>query len=326
MAWPNNYSPPAPSHYPVMVGYDSTATTTGGNSIPVAVSPTNGAVLVSLAGSTVTSNTIYPDRTSTGTLTTVGDIVTIDVSSGYNSVGIELTGTFTGAAIAVEESVGGNRFDSMTVYTTGGSQTLTSISNAGNYQGLTASMLTFRVRLTAISSGTVNVTLRASRSVSAVMLDNPLPTQSGSNIIGGVTVAASSNNIGKVNILDSAGNLLSSSNSRLLVDAGLYPAAAVLNTYSAQVSTNTTTTPTAVTSFISSIAISVTSAGTTSTLTIKDKQGTPLTLVNLLPTATLSAGDTIFNFQTPVKMVSGIDIITAGAAAATVSIFMNYYQ
>lgn len=109
-------------------------------------------------------------------------------------------------------------------------------------------------------------------------------------------------------------------------NAQLNPMNTFLKTYSAQISTNTTTTPTSATAYISSIVVSVTTAGTTSTLTIKDKQGTPLTIVNLLPTAALSAGDTVFNFQTPIKMTSGIDIVTAGAAAATQSIFINYYQ
>lgn len=117
-----------------------------------------------------------------------------------------------------------------------------------------------------------------------------------------------------------------SGNLRALLLGGLMPTGTALNTYSAQITTNTTTTPTSSTAYISGIVVSVTTAGTTSTVTIKDKQGTPLTLINLLSTAALSAGDTQFTFQTPVKMVSGIDIVTAGAAAATFSIFINYYQ
>jgi hypothetical protein len=109
-------------------------------------------------------------------------------------------------------------------------------------------------------------------------------------------------------------------------DGGLIPTGTALNTYSTLITTNTTTTPTASTAYVSSIVVSVTTAGTTSTLTVRDKQGTPITLVNALSTAALSVGDTTFNFQTPIKMVSGIDIVTAGAAAATVSVFVNYYQ
>lgn len=99
-----------------------------------------------------------------------------------------------------------------------------------------------------------------------------------------------------------------------------------LNTYSAILSTNTTTNITSATAYISCVTIAIVSAGTTSTVTVQDKQTTPVILLNLVPTTTLSAGDTLFNFQTPQKMVSGISIVTAGAAAATIHVFVSYYQ
>lgn len=94
--------------------------------------------------------------------------------------------------------------------------------------------------------------------------------------------------------------------------------------YSVRLTTNTTTTPTSSTAYISSLAISTEVVGTTSTVTVQDKQGTPLKLVPGL--TSVATGLTVYNFQTPVKMVSGIDIVTAGAVAATVDVFMNYYQ
>ena len=111
-----------------------------------------------------------------------------------------------------------------------------------------------------------------------------------------------------------------------LVNALLNPSGTLLNTYSTRITTNTTTTPTSSTAYISSITISSEVAGTTSTLTIQDKQGTPLKLVNGLTTVAVTTTPTILNFQTPVKMTSGIDIITAGVAAATLDIWINYYQ
>lgn len=111
-----------------------------------------------------------------------------------------------------------------------------------------------------------------------------------------------------------------------IVGVGLYPSGTALNTYSVHLTTNTTTTPTATTAYISSITISNEVAGTTSTVTIQDKQGTPLKLVNGLATTALTTAPTVVNFQTPVKMVSGIDIITAGAVAAIVDVWINYYQ
>lgn len=114
---------------------------------------------------------------------------------------------------------------------------------------------------------------------------------------------------------------------RLQVHDGLYPLATVLNTYSVRIATNTTTTPTASLAYISSIVVAVETAGTTSTIDLRDKSGTPIYVVRSLSTGSLlSNGDLVYNFQTPIKMTGGIDIITAGAGAAVVGVFINYYQ
>lgn len=105
----------------------------------------------------------------------------------------------------------------------------------------------------------------------------------------------------------------------------LAPAGTSLNTYSIHLTTNATTTPTSSTAYVSSITISNEVAGTTSSITIQDKQGTPLKLINGIATTALTTAPTIVNFQVPNKMVSGIDIITAGAVAATVDVWINYY-
>lgn len=106
---------------------------------------------------------------------------------------------------------------------------------------------------------------------------------------------------------------------------GLMPTNTALNTYSVHVTSNTTNTPTSSTAYISSIAISTEVAGTTSTVTIQDKQGTPLKLVNALTTVAASTAPQIYNFQTPIKMTSGIDVITAGAVASTIDVWINYF-
>lgn len=106
---------------------------------------------------------------------------------------------------------------------------------------------------------------------------------------------------------------------------GLMPTNTALNTYAVRITTNTTTTPTSSTAYISSIIITTEVAGTTSTVTIRDKQGTPQVLVNGLTTTAASLTPTVLNFQTPVKMTSGIDVVTAGAVAGTVDIWINYY-
>lgn len=110
------------------------------------------------------------------------------------------------------------------------------------------------------------------------------------------------------------------------VNSGQNPAGTSLNTYSIHLTANGTTTPTSSTAYISSITISNEVGGTTSTITIQDKQGTPLKLINGIATTALTTAPTVVNFQTPVKMVSGIDIITAGAVVATVDVWINYFQ
>lgn len=131
-------------------------------------------------------------------------------------------------------------------------------------------------------------------------------------------------------IRDAAGNArganVTASNELVVSDSGLRPASTSLNTYSVHLTSNATTTPTSSTAYISSVTISNEVGGTTSTITIQDKQGTPLKLINGVATTALTTAPTVVNFQTPVKMVSGIDIITAGAVAATVDVWINYYQ
>lgn len=113
---------------------------------------------------------------------------------------------------------------------------------------------------------------------------------------------------------------------RLATWSGLFPANTALNTYETRITTATTTTPTSSTAYISSIVISIEAGGAGSTVTIRDKQGTPVVLVNALSTTTTGTTPTILDFQTPIKMTSGIDIITASGSAATVDVWISYYQ
>lgn len=109
------------------------------------------------------------------------------------------------------------------------------------------------------------------------------------------------------------------------IKSGLMPSGTILTTYSIRITTNTTTTPISSTAYISCVVISAEVAGTSSSITIQDKSGTPLKLINGLATVSVGTTPTTVNFQTPIKMFGGIDIITAGVAAATVDVWINYY-
>lgn len=161
--------------------------------------------------------------------------------------------------------------------------------------------------------------------------DDVSPTAITENQFGNVRMSANRNVYGTIR--DAAGNErganVTASNELVVSDSGLRPAGTALNTYSVHLTTNTTTTPTASTAYISSIVISVDATATTlGTLTVKDKSGTPLTLINgLNTTSAITTVPTVVNFQTPIKMVGGIDIITAATAGqATLDVWLDYYQ
>lgn len=154
----------------------------------------------------------------------------------------------------------------------------------------------------------------AASGISGVVVLNP----DGSNVGSGLTATDFDirNLLFATDKVDTSGSNL---------ETGLRPPGTVLTTYSAHLTSNDTTTIISSTVYISSITINTVIAGTTSTITVQDKQGTPLKLVNEFVTTALPTIPQILNFQTPVKMTSGIDIITAGGGAATVDIWVNYY-
>lgn len=97
--------------------------------------------------------------------------------------------------------------------------------------------------------------------------------------------------------------------------------------YSVRITSSTTTTPTAATCYVSSITIVTTTGVAATTLTIQDKSGTPLILVDgLTTTSTLVGLPQVLNFQSPIKMTGGIDIITAGVSPASNNVWISYFQ
>jgi hypothetical protein len=92
--------------------------------------------------------------------------------------------------------------------------------------------------------------------------------------------------------------------------------------YAAHLTANGTTTVTSTAAYVKSVAITCTTAGTTETITIKNKEGTPKTLY-ISPT--LVVGTTLtLSFTAPIQMLGGIDIVYAGAGAGVVDIFLSY--
>jgi hypothetical protein len=149
----------------------------------------------------------------------------------------------------------------------------------------------------------------------------------GNTVLASVNLKGAQRGVIQDAALNDRGANVNANNELTIIDQGRRPAGTALNTYSVRIASSTTTTPTSSTAYVSSIAICVETAGTTSTLDIRDKSGTPIYLVRSLGTTSiLSNGNDVYNFQAPIKMTSGIDIITGGAAAATVGVFIDYYQ
>jgi hypothetical protein len=97
------------------------------------------------------------------------------------------------------------------------------------------------------------------------------------------------------------------------------------NYFAAHITTNTTTNVTASSAYISSLVITCTAAGTTEIVKVQNKEGTPKVLYQ---SGTLAVGTlTTPSISTPpLLMTSGIDIVTSGSGAATVDVFITYWQ
>lgn len=285
---------------------------TGGNLATVVGNQTNGTQQSKVTDGTTVANVLAGDsgqnaqivtgsrKEVTFTTTTVQAVASTDVSN-YKTVSVHVVAQGTTSTVNFQGSNDNTNWENVSLNKT---LALTSGGNLGNiYTSTTGTGIFygpitfryFRLNVTGISAGTTSGVIEFyGMSYGTALIPTIAAVQSGTWTVG--------------------------------VNNGLMPSGTSLNTFSIHLTSNTTTTPTASTAYVSSVSISSEVAGTTSTVTIQDKQGTPLKLVNGFSTTSLTTTPTVVNFQTPVKMVSGIDIITAGAVAATVDVWVNYYQ
>lgn len=91
---------------------------------------------------------------------------------------------------------------------------------------------------------------------------------------------------------------------------------------SSHITTKTTTTPVSTDCYVWAISICVTGAGTTQTLVIQDKAGTPQALYTA--GSAIAVGNTYINFMRPILMTGGIDIVTGGTTAGTQDVKITY--
>ena len=93
------------------------------------------------------------------------------------------------------------------------------------------------------------------------------------------------------------------------------------NYYSGRITTNATTTVSTSTSYVYTIVINVSAAGSSWTIKIQSKEGTP----TIFYTATAALGTfTPIMVDHPVISTSGIDIVTSGTTPGTADIKITY--
>ena len=154
----------------------STAAVAADPALVVAISP-NNTIPVSM------SNT---DTLATGSITNTQSVAVN--SQGRSTVGMALTGTWTGTVV-FEKSIDGTNWVSAYVAIPGTGSVVTSATANGTFEFGSAGYQQFRVRGSTVASGSLTVSLNSSTGVGDVAITSPLPT--GSNTIGAVTGSGS---------------------------------------------------------------------------------------------------------------------------------------
>lgn len=334
-------------------GLDGTNVQAAGAMVPGEATPnsTGNALL------TASTSLMVPYTTTTAQAVAVTDV------GNYRSFSVHPTVNGTTSATAIQGSNDNTNWVSiagMNVASLGTSATQTSASVAGAIIAGPLLFRYFRLNVSGITGGTTAGTVVFSSlpgwSVAGAGIANGshsvntttsgagnvfvLPTQANAaaqSWTEGFAVPLSSDLKGntRMRINDGAGSdraaNVTTSNALVVdnssVSPSLAPASTALNTYSVRITTSTTTTPTAATCYVSSITVVTTTGNAATTLTIQDKSGTPLILIDgLSTTSTLVGNPQPLNFQTPIKMVGGIDIITTGVTPASNNVWINFYQ
>ncbi len=159
------------------------------------------------------------DTVGSGNLTAAAQAVTLSALNGANSSAVQITGTWVGT-VQFEGSVDGTNYFAVNgvALTTGA--LVTSATANGQWQFDIAGLVSFRVRCSAYTSGTVVVSVRSSvTGCATIALDAPLPA--GTNAIGqvgGITVAPSASYTRPADVIAyAAGDVVANSTSAPVV-------------------------------------------------------------------------------------------------------------
>ena len=173
---------------------------------------------VSVANPLPVSASITPtsDTTQTGSITGSGQSVTFAVNA-QSTVGIQVSGTFSGT-ILIKGSVDGSSYTPTTATSLSTGNPTSSITSSFTGQVNVAGFVSFQLTSVSWTSGTANISLRASTGISNIMLDNSLPV--GTNSIGNVGLNAGSNAIGSITNTSFIATQATGTNLHTVVDSG----------------------------------------------------------------------------------------------------------
>ena len=140
-------------------------------------------LIINSAGAASVSNS---DIIASGSLTALNAAATTATLQGVDTAGIQITGTWVGT-VTFEGTIDGTNWFAIngTTFASTGALVSTATAN-GQWQVDIGGVQLFRVRMSAFTSGTAVVTVRASYGTSAIALDAPIPA--GTNIMGKVGI------------------------------------------------------------------------------------------------------------------------------------------
>jgi len=155
------------------------------NSQGYAIENSTGTVVVS--SGTVSANilTFPPDDTESGSLEAPDEAVTHSVVNGESTIGIQITGTWTGQ-IEFEISIDGTNWEAHDFINNATDQIVNATSGNGIFFASLSAFKYVRARASALSSGAAVVTMKISVGTESFHLESPLPA--GSNTIGKVNI------------------------------------------------------------------------------------------------------------------------------------------
>lgn len=136
--------------------------------------PSGGSIVPNMNVNCLAGCASGTNTTASGTITSTQNVA-VTPGAGQSTVGIQVTGTWTGT-LFVEGSVDGTNYSQTTLVpiTSGSVQTATITAN-GIYQANVAGLASFRIRGNTVASGTATVTLISSGGAGTIMADNPFP-------------------------------------------------------------------------------------------------------------------------------------------------------